>query len=176
MDSNYRLDRLGVHIFFKCLLSDVCRFLQRHTSFLMLLPLLKPKKLHLSQFDISNIFQLRYCCTQVTQLREYLEVHSSTKWCVGTTEPANCFVCSKTQQSTNNWQIVWTILHCRTKQFSNLFLKAHNRTSSPWPPYYFIFWLWEQGNLGILAPGRYFSWLYECCVICAIEQEKDEMV
>ena len=75
MDSNYRLDRLGVHIFFKCLLSDVCRFLQRHTSFfLMLLPLLKPKKLHLSQFDISNIFQLRYCCTQVTQLREYLEV------------------------------------------------------------------------------------------------------
>ena len=48
-----------------------CRGIQ---VFLMLLPLLKPKKLHLSQFDISNIFQLRYCCTQVTQLREYLEV------------------------------------------------------------------------------------------------------
>ena len=72
MDSNYRLDRLGVHIFLKCLLSDVCRFLQRHTSFLMLLPLLKSKKLHLSPFDISNIFQLRYCCTQIIQLREYL--------------------------------------------------------------------------------------------------------
>ena len=150
-------------------------FAEAYKFFLMLLPLLKPKKLHLSQFDISNIFQLRYCCNQVKQLREYLEV-----------------VVLSGVSAQQSLQIVLFARKLNSRQITDKLSEQYNiagqnnsqtyflkHTIEPPPldlPTILFFWLWEQGNLGILAPGRYFSWLYECCVICAIEQEKDEMV